>query len=321
MMSQAPRPGQPNHPVERSGTLIEPGADVPLRHGAGPGPIEGSGTLIETEDDVRQALQSGFKGRQQGGPKVGIDPPSAIPAPPAAGRTAVPYRPTARPPIAVLTVFDDGKIDGECIRIRDHRFLIGRTEGDLRIPLDGRISARHVEITHQIVGGLHRWVVTDLQSTHGMFVRVSRTALADKAEFLVGNGRYRFDAPNADAGQTLDQVGHEAGFSETRGLDEGTSSFRPAALTELIGKEIGNRVLLVKNEYWIGSDPSCAICRPDDPFCEPRHVRLYRGGSRGGWHAEHQKTPNGLWLRMAQITVESTARFQIGEQQFQLRVK
>ena len=102
--------------------------------------------------------------------------------------------------MAVLTVFDDGKTDGEMIRIRDHRFIIGRTEGDLCIPLDGRMSARHVEITHQLVGGLHRWVVTDLQSTHGMFVRVSRTVLADKAEFLVGNGRYRFDAPVTDAG-------------------------------------------------------------------------------------------------------------------------
>ena len=97
--------------------------------------------------------------------------------------------------MAVLTIFDDGKTDGELIRIRDHRFIIGRTEGDLCIPLDGRISIRHLEITHEIVGGLHRWVVTDLQSTHGMFVRVSRTALADKAEFLAGNGRYRFDAP------------------------------------------------------------------------------------------------------------------------------
>ena len=106
-----------------------------------------------------------------------------------------------RPPVAVLTIFDDGKTDGELIRIRDHRFIIGRTEGDLCIPLDGRISSRHLEITHQIVGGLHRWVVTDLQSTHGMFVRVSRTALADKAEFLVGNGRYRFDAPQPTPGR------------------------------------------------------------------------------------------------------------------------
>jgi FHA domain len=319
-MSQPNKPGQPNHPPERSGTLIEPGANVSARQPGRPQPVERSGTLIETEDDVRQALQSGQKGR----PPVPSIPSELSPAPVAAqsaARPAVPFRPTVRPPVAVLTVFDDGKTDGEMIRIRDHRFTIGRTEGDLCIPLDGRISAKHVEITHQFVGGLHRWVITDLQSTHGMFVRVSKTVLADKAEFLVGNGRYRFDDPQAGAGETVDQAANTGSFSETQGLSDGPGTFRPPALTELLGKEIGNRALLVKNEYWIGSDPSCPICRPDDPFCEPRHVRLYRGGSKGGWHAEHHKTPNGLWLRMPQITVESVAQFQIGEQRFQLKVK
>ena len=206
-MSQPPSPGQPNANVQRSGTLIEPGANLSARQPAGQQPVERSGTLIETEDDVQQAFLSGQKGRQPG-PPVAVEPPAPIPAPPppAAALSAVPFRPTVRPPVAVLTVFDDGKTDGESIRIRDHRFIIGRTEGDLCIPLDGRMSARHVEITHQVVGGLHRWVVTDLQSTHGMFVRVSRTALADKAEFQVGNGRYRFDASHADAGPTVDHV-------------------------------------------------------------------------------------------------------------------
>ncbi len=198
------------------------------------------------------------------------------PAPAAArwqptARPAVPFRPTVRPPVAVLTVFDDGKTDGEIIRIRDHRFIIGRTEGDLCIPLDGRISAKHVEITHQVVGGLHRWVVTDLQSTHGMFVRVSRTVLADKAEFLVGNGRYRFDASSGRCradGRPRSRT--QGNFNETQGLDDGPVRSGRRPVTELIGSEIGNRMLLVKNEYWIGSDPSCPICRPDDPFCEPR---------------------------------------------------
>ena len=321
-MSNIQKPGQPKAPPERTGTLIEPGVSVPVQQPGGPQPVERSGTVIETDDDIRQAFLSGHKGRQPGQP-VAVDPPAPIPAPPQPppARTAVSFRPTVRPPIAVLTVFDDGKTDGEMLRIRNHRFIIGRTEGDLCIPADGRISARHLEITHQLVGGLHRWVVTDLQSTHGMFVRVRRTALADKAEFLVGNGRYRFDAPVVDAGPTIDHEPNEGGFSATHGWNEGASTFRPPAVTELIGSEIGNRMLLIKTEYWIGSDPSCPICRPDDPFCEPRHIRLYRGGSRGGWHAEHPNTQNGLWLRMPQISVESTAQFQIGEQRFQLRVK
>ena len=37
-------------------------------------------------------------------------------------------------------------------------------------------------------------------------------------------------------------------------------------------------------------------------------------------HAEHNKTQNGLWLRMAQIVAESMIQFQIGEQRFQLKV-
>jgi hypothetical protein len=198
-MSQPPRPGQPNFPQEHSGTLIEPGANLSARQPGQPQPVERFGTLIETEDDVRQALQSGHKGRPSGPPIRSELSPAPAQAPSAA-RPAVPFRPTVRPPVAVLTVFDDGKTDGEGIRIRDHRFTISRTEGDLCIPLDGRISGKHVEITHQFVGGRHRWVVTDLRGMHGTFVRVSRTVLADKAEFLVGNGRYRFDALQADAG-------------------------------------------------------------------------------------------------------------------------
>jgi hypothetical protein len=43
-------------------------------------------------------------------------------------RSATTFRPTVRPPVAMLMVFDDGKTDGELIRIRDHRFIIGRSD-------------------------------------------------------------------------------------------------------------------------------------------------------------------------------------------------
>lgn len=294
-------------------------------------PRERAATVIETDEEIRQALLSGFKGQPAPGVAVDLRGPmssgspaaafSPAPAPAApARRPASPYRPTARPPVPTLTVFDDGRTDGEVIRLREPRFCIGRTEGDLRFPLDGRMSARHVEITHQLMGGLHRWVVTDLQSTHGMFVRVSKTVLADKAEILVGNGRYRFETPQGDREATADfPHTQESPTHETQAWSEGPGPFRPPALTEILGREIGNRILLVKGEYWIGSDPSCVIGRPDDPFCEAYHVRLYRS-SRGSWHAEHNRTHNGLWLRMSQITVDSMIQFQIGEQRFKLKV-
>jgi pSer/pThr/pTyr-binding forkhead associated (FHA) protein len=292
--------------------------------------VDRSGTLIETEEDVRQALLSGLKGQPSfpASPAPHPAPPQPAPPPiqaatqpqPLAAHSASPYRPTSRPPCPLLIVFDDGRLDGEIIRIREPRFVIGRSEGDLRFPLDGRMSGRHAEITHQYVGGLHRWVVTDLQSTHGLFVRVSKTVLADKAEILVGSGRYRFDAPQAEsAATTTEYTPDEPNRGVTRGWDDAPSPFRPPAFTELLGNEIGNRTLLVKNEYWIGSDPSCPINRPDDPFCEARHVRLYRK-PQGGWHAEHNRTLNGLWLRMSQITVDAMVHFQIGEQRFQIKL-
>ena len=275
-----------------------------------------SSTLLETDEDIRHALRSGPEGRREG---ISVEGDEAIAPESTPGRPSSPYRPTVRPPVPILTVFDDGRAEGEVIRIRQPKFIIGRTEGDLRVPIDGRMSARHIEITHQVVGGRHRWVVTDLQSTHGLFVRVSRTALADGAEFLVGNGRYRFDAAQAQPDATVDQVPGVGTSGRTQGLDEGAETFRPPALTELIGKEVGNRVLLVKQEYWIGTDPRCQVCRSDDPFCEARHARLHRS-PRGHWHAEHDKTKNGLWLRMPQIVAESMIYFQVGEQRFKLKV-
>jgi hypothetical protein len=279
---------------------------------------ERSGTLIETDEEVRDALLSSLKGQPQN-LQTAASPVGT--AKPSMGPVAAIFRPTVRSPVAVLTVYDDGKLDGEVIRIRSPRFVIGRTEGDLKIPIDGRMSSRHVEITLQAAGGVSRWVVTDLQSTHGMFVRVSRTVLADRAEFLVGTGRYRFDSSQSQADtEATVPYGADPKFSgETQGWADGASPFRPPAVTELVGNEIGNRMLLVKPEYWIGADATCQICRSDDPFCEPRHVRLFRAQS-GSWYAEHNKTQNGLWLRMSQITVDSVVRFQTGEQRFQLKV-
>jgi hypothetical protein len=47
---------------------------------------------------------------------------------------------------------------------------------------------------------------------------------------------------------------------------------------------------------------------------------VYRN-PKGSWQAENNKTQNGLWVRVAQVRVESLVQFQIGEQRFQLRVR
>ncbi|MBX9578895.1 MAG: FHA domain-containing protein [Gemmataceae bacterium] len=269
-------------------------------------------TQIETDEEVSAALHAAYA--------APMPQTSARPTAPAANPVS-PWRPTRRPPTPTLIVCDDGRTDGEAITLRAARFVIGRTEGDLTLPHDEMASTRHAEITRQQTGGLWRWVVTDLQSTNGLFVRVTRTALADRAELLVGGGRYRFDAPDAEPAATVDHVPDPAKPpNSTRGwAADAPFGLRPPALTELTPGGIGNRVVLTRPEYWIGTDPGCAICRPDDPFCEPRQCRVYRG-PKGGWHAEHPKTLNGLWFRVPQIVVERTVQFQVGEQRFRLRV-
>src|SRR5205814_838584 len=120
-------------------------------------------------------------------------PQSEAPTLPSVSGRETPYRPTVRPPVALLTVCDDGQAEGELIRIRGARFVIGRADGDLLLPHDDQVSGRHVEIARESAGGRHRWTVTDLGSTNGLFVRVRRTTLTHGIEILVGRGRFRFE--------------------------------------------------------------------------------------------------------------------------------
>ena len=270
---------------------------------------ERPGTLLESDEEIREAQKA-----LKPGPAA-----TAAKQPPSRRPPANPYRPTVRPPMALLTVFDDGITEGQMIRVRGDRFIIGRSEGDLLISHDELISGRHVEITRHRLGDKYRWVITDLQTRNGLFVRVSRTALTDKSEFLVGSGRYRFEAADSELPGTVDFLPAEAKPSSTRHYGSGQTPVRQPVVVELVAGGIGARVPLVQPEHWIGSDPACTICRADDPFVEPRHVRL-SCASDNVWHAQNNKTANGLWFKVPQITVEDGCLFQIGEQRFRLKV-
>ena len=273
------------------------------------------GTLIETEEDIQRAVLANKAAIPLAMPvaKKADAIPTAKPA------AAQPYRPTLRPPICVVTVLDDGKSEGEVIRIRGSRFVIGRSEGDFLIPHDEQISSKHIEISRQLVGGVQRWVVTDLQSTNGLFLRVSRTVLADKSEFLVGKGRFRFEHASTQSSETADYAGSTPVPGGTVGFDDSAPTNLHPALVELVAGGIGNRILLAKPEYWIGTDASCAICRAQDPFTEPKHVRLFRD-AKGVWTAQNNKALNGMWFKVPQMTVEDGCLLQIGEQRMRLKV-
>src|SRR5262249_21230225 len=83
-------------------------------------------TVLDTDHDIRQAPPANPPAR----PAVSPHAPSPKQPHPPQPSAASPYRPTLRPPTMLLTVLDDGKGDGEVLRLRAERFVIGRSEGD-----------------------------------------------------------------------------------------------------------------------------------------------------------------------------------------------
>jgi pSer/pThr/pTyr-binding forkhead associated (FHA) protein len=264
-------------------------------------------TRLESDEEIRQAILA-RRGRLAG---------KAAPAAPGAAEEAdvKPERPSLRPPTAFLCILDDGKLDGEWIRLRADRTILGRTEGDVRIPHDGMISSRHAEISRQRGSRGFRWLLTDLGSTNGTFVRIGSTLLRSGNELVIGGGRYRFEASLPET------VAFENSGGNTRAWAGSPAQSLVPALVEVTPAGPGQRFTLAKPEYWIGRDgTACAISRPEDPLVNPRHARLYRDAD-GSWHVENHKSLNGLWLRIdPTLPLHGTCQFRLGEQRFVFKV-
>jgi pSer/pThr/pTyr-binding forkhead associated (FHA) protein len=214
-----------------------------------------------------------------------------------------------------LTICDDGTEDGESIRIRKDCFAIGRTEGDLIIPNDAQISGRHAELRQAIVKGKYRWSLVDLKSTNGTYVRVGQAVLEHGQEFLVGSTRFRFEKQTAaDPAPPKASNGGEQGTRFWQG--PATPGGQSAAIVELTDAGQGARFLLDGPENWVGKDAArCQIVMFKDPLVSARHARIRRQDD-GRWVVENNKSVNGVWLRVEQISFKGTCRFMLGEQKF-----
>ena len=220
-------------------------------------------------------------------------PPPFPPGPPAAPGGEVPtFRPSLRPPMAIVCALDDGQDTGETVRIRVPSFVIGRGAGDLVIPHDGGMSGRHAEIARRFVDGRHRWSLRDLASTNGTFVRTARAALVDGQEMLIGGVRFRFELPGGPAPPRMVEIGPSR---EVRSFP------------------------ITAPETWIGRDPlACAIV-VDRPWVGPRHAAI-RARRPGRWMIEKGDAGDGVWLRVEEIDLGRGGQFQCGEQRFLFRV-
>jgi pSer/pThr/pTyr-binding forkhead associated (FHA) protein len=234
--------------------------------------------------------------------------------------STLPFRPTNRPPMALLLVLDDGEKSAEQVRIRSTPFVIGRTEGDAVIPHDTQISSRHAQIERLYEYGNYGWHLKDLGSANGIFARVSHVVLKHEHVLRIGSKRYRFDLGFVDdSGQS--EGGKDAG-SGTRlwqqVSDETIAKFLPS-LVELTTEGDGNRVTIDGDEQWIGRDANQSSIVLDDQMVDPRHARFYRD-TQGRWCVESPLTLNGLWAQIDDVPIIKSAQFQCGEQLFILRI-
>ncbi len=293
------------------------------------------GTRLESVEDVRRMIQRGPLAASSAGapapsmPAAGgsaaAAPAAPVASPQAAAKAkkpdddpALPFRPSRRPQTALLTILDDDGEDGEVVRLRDQRYVIGRTQGDVTIPHDSAVSSTHLEINRVMTSGRYRWHVRDVGSTNGTYARVTAAPLGDGQEFLIGGKRLRFDAPR---GAT------DAPGPDQRAVTQAWAAVSPhviaaaqASLTVMTPAGEGERIVVTAGESWIGSDPAaCKIAWKDDPLLSRRHAKLV-GEPNGEWRLEAGRCRNGVWLRIKEIMVDAVGEFLIGEQRLSLRV-
>jgi len=232
-------------------------------------------TLLESFDSWAQLLRHGEPQRaphQASGPRASSH----------GAAEAAPYRPVLRRPLALLHVVDDGHEDGETIRLRGDRLVIGRTEGDMTIPHDISMSTRHAVLEYS-PGGV--WFLSDAGSAGGTFVRVMSAKLHDGSSLQLGASRLRFET-----------AGDEVALVELVPNGDGTRHACPGPLTT-IGRAGGG----------------CHV-QLGDRFVSPMHAELHAVAD--GWRIENRGL-NGLWVRISgPVKLAVPAQFQCGEQRF-----
>lgn len=219
------------------------------------------------------------------------------------------YRPVIRPPIPILTVLDDGSIDdGEQIRIRKDSFVIGRSSGDLTIPNDATMSGRHAEIRLSSGRGQRQWMLHNLESVNGTFVRVGTATLADDTIIILGARRFRLEKPAITEPEP-------PGAGTFRMDQQADAKQLWPTLTESSGKPNCLRFPLRSPQVTIGRKGGGCAIELDDPLLATLHAELVADPG-GSWKIIGRKTRNGVWVNTATTPLASCCFFQCGEQRF-----
>jgi len=196
------------------------------------------------------------------------------------------YRPSNRPPMALLQLIHDGQMTTSLYPIMKDRFRIGRAEGDVVVPFDLWMSGKHAEIQRRRRGELFYWVIKDLKSTNGTFIHTSQAELQNGDELFLGRERYRFLLQDGKAG-----IAHATKGSGQQWWVKGSKV--------ILGRSASSEMKPLQT----------------DPYLDPIHAEITRN-EEGKWILKDKNSRNGTWYRIDEAELLPQCLFQLGEQRF-----
>jgi len=217
--------------------------------------------------------------------------------------------------MAILEILDDGTEAGEAVRIRGSSYTIGRANGDLIIPHDDQMSGTHVRIERVFYDRKYQWILKDLDSTNGTFVRVAKATLENGELVMLGSYRYQFRASAVAAPQPDDSSGATRGWNT---VQQSQGALTPT-LVRLNSDGTEMPFALGESTLLIGQSDDCQIRVKDDPALSSQHAKISRSDN-GQFVVQDLGSLNGTWIAIGERRIDRAAQFQIGEQRFRLRV-
>jgi pSer/pThr/pTyr-binding forkhead associated (FHA) protein/predicted amidophosphoribosyltransferase len=253
--------------------------------------------------------------------------PGARPAPAEAPLPAERRAPVTRPPEPLgkpqdtaisrapaphgrlVVIVEDGS-EGRSYPFAPPHIDVGRSEGDVTLRDDPYVSPRHARI--MAVGG--EWVLRDLASTNGIFVRIrKRERLLDGDLLLLGLEVLQFQAvSNAERG-----LGHASQHGTL--LFGSPATPRYARLCQRTVEGVTRDVHhLVRDETVIGREHG-DIVFTGDPFLSRRHAVLSRDPATGDFSLADLDSSNGTYLAIREdVTLASGDYVRIGQHLFRV---
>lgn len=282
------------------------------------------GTILDSYVSVPRALPGGAPAipSPYARPAAAQAPAAAL-APVAAPAPSdeVLYRSSYRWPAPRILICDDGSLEeGETVYVRSDTTVIGRTKGDIVIGHDTAMSGSHAELTRRDFGGKYQWVLRDLGSSNGTFVRARAVTLKPGITVQLGSKRYRFELPS---GTQMNPANGDANDAKTL-LVSDFRSIPDDALPALVEGSSPHSAAQVRYPFkttrvTIGR-PGCGNNIELDDLCLARLHAVVTRDVTGAWQLQAQPSLNGVWVRVDAIPLTNNNHFQCGEQRFRFHL-